>query len=63
LRGWFACGAADTRVRAAQQAVVAAAGAAGLPVHARLFPGRHQWTVWQASLRELLPWLWQGRSG
>jgi S-formylglutathione hydrolase FrmB len=61
LRGWFTSGASDTRVLAAQRALLAAARAAGLPTHAQLLPGRHTWTVWSTGLRDLLPWLWAAR--
>ena len=58
LRGWFECGAADTEVCVAQAAVVAAAAPAGMPTKAAVVPGKHGWSIWQGSLRRLLPWLW-----
>lgn len=58
LRGWFECGASDTEVRRAQNALVAAARAVGLPVVAHLLPGKHYWSVWSGSLRASLPWFW-----
>jgi S-formylglutathione hydrolase FrmB len=57
LRAFFECGTADKPVRRAQEALVVAAARAGLPVHAQQRPGKHSWTVWADSLRELLSWL------
>lgn len=58
LAGWLRCGSADTRTCTAQQRIVAAADAAGLPVDSGELAGGHAWTVWQTALGRLLPWLW-----
>lgn len=58
LAGWFGTGADDSRGRAAQDRLVAAARRAGIRVVAHLEPGAHHWHVWDRALARSLPWLW-----
>lgn len=58
LAGWFATGADDTHVRAAQEQAAAAARRAGINTVTRVEPGAHDWSVWDRALAKSLPWLW-----
>ncbi|HEX2895212.1 MAG TPA: alpha/beta hydrolase-fold protein [Marmoricola sp.] len=58
LAMWLEAGAQDAQGRASVAAVAAAARNAHAATVVRSTPGSHQWPVWQASLRQAMPWVW-----
>ena len=59
LAMWLECGTRDRRSGAVLAGVAAAARGAGISTVVRLTPGGHQWSVWSASLDQIMPWLWR----
>jgi enterochelin esterase-like enzyme len=55
--GYVVVGAQDHVYRRGQQAVAAAARAAGMSITYRELPGAHNWDVWRPALTDALPWL------
>jgi enterochelin esterase-like enzyme len=55
--GYVVVGAQDSLYRPGQQAVAAAARAAGMSITYRELPGGHDWHVWGPALTDSLPWL------
>jgi S-formylglutathione hydrolase FrmB len=57
--GWLEYGRQDVKGAAAAKSIAGAARRARLTIRVSSVPGRHEWTVWQAAFRSMLPWLWQ----
>jgi len=55
--GYIVAGAQDSHYRPGQQAVAAAARAAGMSITYQELPGGHSWNVWRPALTDALPWL------
>lgn len=59
LHGGFAVGTKDSEYRPATEKLAAAAKAAGVDTTLEEVPGGHNFSLWQQSLKEFMPWLAQ----
>ena len=59
LSGWLGAGRADTGVRQAQSAIMAAARSAHVPITQVTLPGAHSLGLWLRMLPAAFQWLWR----
>lgn len=55
------CGTEDFLIDE-NRAFVAACAAAGVPLRSSFSPGEHEWGFWDTHIRDVLDWMWRGRS-